>query len=156
MKPVTLFRLGLLLPYGLWLLCAGIVAIVSTVGDVSETASNILMPFFFYAFGILFWFVPYTLLAIVLWIVSREKPTSTLLRLALGAPLLLAALMILEGTAISLLSGNFPAMQQDLSGQLLLFGGFSLVVGYVCVGLAFGLYKLLTMRNMIAEEIPAE
>jgi hypothetical protein len=155
-KPVTLFRLGLLLPYALWTLSAGIVALVTTLGEVSETVSNILMPLFFYAFGILFWLIPYTLLTVGLWIVSREKPISTLKRLALGAPLLLAMLMTLEGAGISLLTGNISTLQQDLPGQLLLFGGFSLGVGYLCVGLAFVVFKILETQNLIAIEQRAE
>ncbi len=154
MKPVTLFRLGLLLPYGVWVICAGIVAILSLTGKgLSDTGSTLLMPIFFYAFGIILWLVPYTVLAISLWIWSRNKAIGSLRMAALVSPWLLTILMLVEVIFVSLSVNGLTQMANDLPSQSLFIGGFSLVVGYVCVGIAFGLHAILKNRNVIVEEV---
>lgn len=154
MKPVTLFRMGLLLPYGLWIVCTGIVAILSLTGmALSETVNTLVMPIFFYAFGVILWLVPYTVLAIGLWIWSRNKTTESLRVVALVAPWLLGMLMMLEVFLVSLPTNGLNQVVNDFTSQSLAVGVFSLVFGYACVGIAFVIYAILRNRSMIIEEI---
>jgi len=155
MKPRTYFGLALLFPYILWGMCALIIAILSAVQEVPETWNIVLMPLVFYTFGIILWFVPYTLLAIGMWMWSRNKSTAVLYKLALLAPILLFALMLLEVVLVSLPTSGVIDLTNGLPGQLALVGGFSLVFGYLSVGIALGVFKFIQSRHRIAEEIPA-
>ena len=100
------------------------------------------MPIMFYAFGILLWFIPYTILAVGMWIWSRNKSTAALYKLALIAPLLLFVLMLIEALLVSLPVDSLAELTRDLLGQSALLGGFSLVFGYLCVGIALGIFKV--------------
>jgi hypothetical protein len=101
MKPRTYFGLALLFPYILWGICALIVFLLSSK-EISEAWNIVLMPLMFYVFGIILWLVPYTVLAVAMWIWSRNKSTTALYRLALIAPILLFALMFIEVVLVSL------------------------------------------------------
>jgi len=155
MKPRTYFGIALLFPYILWGICALIVAILSAVQEVPEILNTVLMPIVFYAFGIILWFVPYTILAIGMWIWSKSKSTMALYKLALLAPILLSALMLIEVVLVSLPAVSVAELAKDLLGQSALVGGFSLVFGYLCVGVAMGVFKFLQSKHRIAEETSA-
>jgi len=79
MKPQTLLRLSLIIPYLLWGLSAIIVAVVgsskNTPFDTSSIINVLLYIPMLYAFGIFIWGIPYTLLAVGLGLWSRNKPT---------------------------------------------------------------------------------
>lgn len=151
MKSQTYFRLALLFPYILWCFCALIFFLVSS-REIPEAWNVALMPISFYTFGILVWFIPYTILAVGMWIWSRGKSTSTLYKLALLAPILLSALMFVEVVLVSLPAASVAEFAKDLPGQSALVGGFSLAFGYLCVGIAMGIFKLLQSKNLINEE----
>lgn len=154
MKPRTYFGLALLTPYALWIVCALIAYLLS--GEETSTGWDILlMPVFFYAIGILLWFIPYTLLAIGLWIWSRNKPVKSLFRAAMAAPVLMGVLMFMEGLLVNLPASDLAQLGRELPGQVALLGGLSLVFGYFCVGITLGIYKMLQARKFIAEEMPA-
>ncbi len=102
MKPRTYFVVALLFPYILWGMCALIVASLSLVQEMPETWNIVLMPIVFYAFGVILWFVPYTLLAIGMWIWSRNKSATALYKLSMLAPILLLPLMLIEAVLIAL------------------------------------------------------
>lgn len=110
------------------------------------------MPVAFYAFGVILWFIPYTILVVGMWIWSRNKPARALYKLAILAPVLLSALMLIEVVLVSLPAASIAELAKDLLGQSTLVSGFSLVFGYLCVGIAMGLYKFLLSRNMVKEE----
>lgn len=153
MKPQTYFRLALLTPYTLWALCA-LVAYLLSGQELSATWETVLMPVFFYAIGIILWFIPYTLLAIGMWIWSRKKSVLALFRAALVSPVLLGILMLIEGLLVNLPPSDMAQLARELPGQVAFLGGLSLLFGYLCVGIALGIYKLLKARNIIAEETP--
>jgi len=111
-----------------------------------------MMPFFFYAFGILLWFIPYTILAIGLWIGSRNRSVKTIQKLALTAPPLLFVLMLLEVVVFYQPASSMAELMEDLPSQAALLGGLSLFFGYLCVGFALGIFKLLKSRNIVLEE----
>jgi len=146
MKPRTYFGLALLFPYMLWGICALVVLILS-YQEISEPWNIVLMPISFYAFGILLWFIPYTVLAVGMWIWGKNKSTPALRKLVMVAPIILFTFMLIEAILISLPTNYaFPA--------LFLLGGFSLVFGYLCVGIAMGIFKILQAGGLIAEETP--
>ncbi|NJC96739.1 MAG: hypothetical protein C3F07_12865 [Anaerolineales bacterium] len=153
MKPRTYFGLALLFPYVLWILCALIVFGLSSL-ETPEFLNTVFMPVFFYAFGILLWFVPYTILAIGLWFWSRGRSAAILYKAGVVAPFLLVALMLVELLLVSLPADSFAELTRELVGQSVMLGGFSLIFGYLCVGVALGVLKLLRARNLIAEETP--
>jgi len=68
------------------------------------------------------------------------------------APLLLFALMFIEVVLVSLPADSIAELAKNLLGQSALVGGFSLVFGYLCVGVAMGLYKFLQSKSLIKEE----
>lgn len=155
MKPRTYFGIALLFPYIFWGICALIVASMSLMQEVPETWNTVLMPIIFYTFGVILWFVPYTILAAGMWIWSRNKSTTALHKLALLAPILLSALMLIEVVLVSLPALSFAELAKELLGQAALVGGFSLVFGYLNVGIALGVFKFLQSKHRIAEEMPA-
>lgn len=154
MKHRTYFGLALLTPYILWIVCA-LTAFLLSGQEISTGWDIVLMPVFFYAIGILLWFIPYTLLAVGLWIWSRNKPVPALFRAAMVAPVALGILMLLEGLLVNLPASDLAQLGRELPGQLAMLGGLSLLFGYFCVGIAWGIYKMLKSRNLIAEEMPA-
>ena len=154
MKPQPFFRLALLFPYFLWIICALVVALLSSL--TLETSSNwnvILMPIFFYAFGILIWVIPYTILAIGMSIWSKGKTTKALYKLALTAPILLFILMFVEVVVIYQPAKTMADLTAELPGQAAMLGGLSLFFGYLCVGIALGMFKLLQSKNIVSEEV---
>jgi len=153
MKPRTFFGLALLIPYFLWGICALIFFLVSS-HEIPEAWSLALMPITFYTFGILLWFVPYTILAAGMWIWGRNKSTTVLSKLALFAPVLFFVFMLVEAVLVSLPADSAIELAKSAFQMLLLLGGFSLVFGYLCVGIGLGVYKFLQSKHLIVEEIP--
>jgi len=151
LKPRTYFRVALLFPYMLWGVCALIVALISSQ-DTSAAWNIVLMPITFYVIGIILWLIPYTILAAGIWIWSRNKSTRSMYKLAMVAPLLLFALMFLEAMLVSLPAQSVGQTARDILAQGLLLGGFSLVFGYLCVGIAMVVYRSLQARHLITEE----
>jgi hypothetical protein len=62
--------------------------------------------------------------------------------------------MLIEAVLVSLPADSMAELTKDLLGQSVLVGGFSLVFGYSCVGVALGVFKFLQAKNLIAEETP--
>lgn len=150
MKPKNFLRLTLLLPYILWGICLLIFYLTSQI--TSAVWDILLMPFRIYTFGIILWFIPYTLLALGLLIWSRNKSTKAIYRIYSISPILLLIFMILESIVISMNTGEMvDGMKSTLASSLSL-GVLSLIFGYVCVGIGAGLNKFLQANNFIKEE----
>jgi uncharacterized membrane protein YvlD (DUF360 family) len=155
MKSRTYFGLALLTPYALWIICALAAFLLSSL-ETTPAWDILLMPIMFYAFGILLWFIPYTILAVGMWIWSRSKSTATLFKAAMVAPVVLGILMLLEGLLVNLPASDIAQLGRELPGQVALLGGLSLLFGYFCVGITLGIYKILQARKLIAEETPPQ
>ena len=151
MKPRTYFRLALLFPYFLWAIFALVFFLLQS-GDTSTEMNMVLMPVTFYVFGIILWFIPYTLLAIGLWIWSRNKSTTTLYKPALFAPIIFLALMLIEVILASLPAEGMADFVKSALGSAVVPVIFSLLFGYLCVGIALGTFKFLQARNLISED----
>jgi len=151
MKQKTFFKLALLFPYILWVICALVVFLLSS-RELSETWNSVLIPFGLYTFGIFLWFIPYTLLAIGMWVWSRNKSIQAIYKAGMLAPFFLVLLMFVEAILFSFGTGGIKEMFNNAVSEALALGGFSLVFGYICVGIVLGLYKFLLSRNIIKEE----
>jgi hypothetical protein len=155
MKPQTFFRLALLVPYILWGIGLLVMLPLSAMeNELSETWNFILMPIAFYTIGIILWFLPYTILAIGLGIWAKNKSINSLRNMALAAPFLFFVLMSIEIIIVNLPATTITEFLSAIAEQSLAFGVFSLLYGYVCVGIAFGIFKLLQHKNLIAIEVP--
>ena len=153
MKSRTYFGITLLIPYLLWGIC-GIIAALLSKQEISETWNMILLPVFYYLIGIIFWFIPYTILAIGMWIWSKGRSIKSVKTLILIAPFVLFILTWIEMAAITLPGQSAAESGNYILGISALTGGFSIVFGYFCIGIALGIYKLLKKRNMIMDETP--
>jgi hypothetical protein len=153
MKPRTYFGLALLFPYVLWIVSALATFALSPL-ETSTFWDMVFMPVFFYTLGILLWFFPYTILALGLWLWSRGRSTATLLKAGLAAPLLLSVLLLVEVVLVSLPVDSLAELTDELVAQSALLGGFGLVFGYLCVGIALWVFKIMQARKLIVEETP--
>ena len=161
MKPQTYLRLSLLLPYLLWAIMFSLTQLQEGSGESSPPGGateflNLGWLTAVYLVGIFLWFLPYTVLALGLFVWSRNRQANAIVRVFALAPLLLAALILLEINILSIISGGLDSY---LSGsglqELMALNGlaivFTLVAGYFCVGIGFGLYKLLQSLKIIKE-----
>jgi len=159
MKPKTFFKSALLVPYILWVICFLTVYLPYLRSDQTDPFSNLnsilsflLMVIFYYTFGAIVWFIPYTILAIGLLIWSRHKPINDIYKAALGSPLLLLVLMFLVSVLLSIDTGGIREILKNATTPFLVLGIFSLAFGYLCVGIALGVYKLLKSHGFIIED----
>lgn len=151
MKPRTYFGRALLFPYLLWCLCALIFFLISS-REIPEAWNLVLLPISFYTFGIILWFIPYTVLAIGMWLWSKHKPTTALYKLALASPMLFFALMLLEYLVVTVPTSTAANFTNGLLGQVVFLGVCSMVFGYLSVGVALGVFRFLQSRNQVVEE----
>ncbi|HRQ23079.1 MAG TPA: hypothetical protein PLF42_06575 [Anaerolineales bacterium] len=154
MKPRTYFGFALLFPYIFWGISM-LVTFALSAQETSEAWNFVLAPFAFYALGIILWFIPYTILAIGMWVWSRNRTTSALFKAGIAAPLIFFVLMLIEVIFVTLPSENLTVFMQELLNQSVFLGILSLVYGYLCVGIALGIFKILQSRNLIAQEEPS-
>jgi len=160
MKPQTLLRVSLIIPYLLWGLSALIVAVVSssknTPFDTGLIINVLLYIPMLYAFGIFIWGIPYTLLAVGLGLWSRGKPTQKIIRIFALSPVMLAILISLEMFAFSInwndLGAGFSQNSTDFGASILGIGALAVVFGYLSIGVVAGIYKVLTLLNLIKNE----
>lgn len=122
--------------------------------EISEAWNLILTPVAFFAIGVILWFFPYTILAIGLWIWSKNRSTAELRNMALTSPLLFFILLSLEAALVNLPAESIMEFTKNLLEQSLLLGVVSLVFGYLCVGIALGIFKMLQAKELIAKEAP--
>lgn len=160
MKPQNLLRSSLIIPYLLWGISAIIVMIVSSSKNTafdSNTIVNVLLYVpMFYALGIFIWGIPYTLLAVGLWLWSRGKPTRKIIKAFAFSPIMLAILIALEMLAFSInwndMRAGFSQNSADFGASVLVIGGLAIVFGYLSIGVVAGIYKVLTLLNLIKAE----
>ena len=153
MKPLTYFRFALFIPYILWGISLLVILPISMSNvEISEAWNLILTPVAFFAIGVILWFFPYTILAIGLWVWSKNRSTAELRNMALISPLLFFLLLSLEAAMVNLPAESIMEFTKNLLQQSLLLGVVSLVFGYLCVGIALGTFKFLQAKRLIAEE----
>jgi len=150
MKPQTFFRSALFIPYLLWVLCV-LIALPFTKfsEDIPQIWNVISVPVMVYLIGIILWFFPYTVLAIGLWVWSGNKTVSALKKTGMISPFLLAFLMVVETGLLFFFADDFAEFVKNALAYSAFFGGLSLVFGYFCVGIAFGVFKTIQVQGKI-------
>jgi hypothetical protein len=112
----------------------------------------------FYIFGIIVWIFPYLLLSLILFLSSFITEARTALKVFALSPLAMTLLTV--ATLNLLMFSNMgeagilsnPAIDQDYMSLNILGAAFTLIWGYLCVGIGFGIYKLLQRRGRIRDE----
>jgi hypothetical protein len=160
MKPQTLLRLSLIIPYLLWGISTIIMLVVNSVNTTAIDSNSIISALIYvpilYAFGIVIWGIPYTLLAVGLWLWSRGKSIQKAIKVFALAPIMLAILIAIEISAFSInwsdMGAGFSQNAADFGASILAMGGLAIVFGYLSIGVVTGIYKVLTMLNFIKKE----
>ncbi|HLO29229.1 MAG TPA: hypothetical protein VK249_08850 [Anaerolineales bacterium] len=167
MKTRTYLRFSLLIPFLIWGICFLLFILWSRLAsDGPGSIGSGLIPglilwlFLFYVFGILGWFLPYGLLAFILLILSFRSRAEVLMKVFALAPVAMAILIIAIVNLLSIgsqdwniFSSNPAANTEDFFGTNLWFAILTLIWGYLCVGLGFGIYKILQRRGLIKDEV---
>ena len=164
MKAKTYARLSLLLPIVLWGICLLYSLVMNSIA-VQQLDSFLSIPIVdwigqfivFYVFGVIFWILPYILLSTILFVLTFKNQVKSLLYIFVLSPFAMAILMMVEAAIFSLI---WPGVSTDTldntflssAGLYIVFALFSLVWGYICVGIGFGGYKLLQYFNIIKRE----
>lgn len=169
MKTTTYLRWSLLTPFLVWGLCV-LFFLVWSASDSSGPVANestlvgiLLWSILFYVFGIIGWFLPYVLLALILLFFSFRSRVPVLMKIFALAPLAMSVLVVLFLGLISastqdweMFSSNPMANAENFFGSPLWFVLLTLVWGHICVGIGFGIYKILQRRGFIRDEaVPA-
>ena len=168
MKTATYLRLSLLIPILVWGVCL-LFLIVASASPMSEqllsskltTITDLIFLFFaFYVFGIIIWVIPYFLLSLILLFLSFRVQARAAMKVFALSPLAMTILTIavLDLMAIgfstgdgAILSNSFGRDQDFISFNILVLA-LSLVWGYICVGIGFGIYRLLQHSRIIRDE----
>jgi hypothetical protein len=169
MKPVTVLRVLLLLPY----LMLGISIIIpqaihalandSLAQNDFVRALELIAGFYFVA--VYFWGVPYTLLTVALLLWSINRPFRTVYTVFFLSPFLLVVLMVVEIIFLPYLAGYSPSIKEwlhlplpsftdllNLAWFSLLAAIPSLVFGYIFVGFGMVIYKIFEYFKIIRSE----
>jgi len=123
MKAKTVLLLLLFLPYLVWLIA------ILIMGMPFDSILNTLIEgfSFVYAFGIIFWGIPYTTFVIGMFFWSRNKSAKEIYSALSESPLLLALITLAEFVVLFLFLGLTSA---DRSSLLDLVGGFFNIIVY--------------------------
>ncbi len=166
MKTRTYARLALLIPLLIWLvflLLALLINILVPVDRRPDGPSSLFgileMIIYYYVFGILVWFLPYLVLSIGLLIMSFKSWMKMLRSAFFLSPFAMAILVMLEATIFSLStvgdavsSSDYMTTFKNTTEINLAVGLLALVCGYICVGIGYGIYRLLQRSGRIMEE----
>jgi len=166
MKAAIYLRLSLLIPILVWGVCLLFFIIASTspinefVSSQSATPANTIFVFLgFYTFGIVIWFFPYLLLSLILLAVSFIAKVGITMKIFALSPIAMTILtitllnlLVLGTSGDSMILSSPLVKDQDFISFNLLSLIFSLIWGYICVGIGLGLYKLLQHLRIIRNE----
>jgi hypothetical protein len=165
MKTATYLRLSLLIPILVWGVCLLFLIVASTspmnelISSKLTTITDLIFPFFgFYVFGIIIWVFPYLLLSLILLFLSFRVQARAAMKAFALSPV---AMTVLTIAVINLLATGASGEGSNLSNSLIrdqdfislniLVLTFSLIWGYICVGMGFGIYKLLQRSRTISD-----
>lgn len=94
--------------------------------------------------GIMFFFIPYTAMVIALLIFLQNRSKKIHILTILLAPLLMTLLVSL----FALITNGYESMMREMTA---FYGRYSLIVGYLYVGLIFILYGILRRFRIIGD-----
>ena len=148
-KPQNVLRLLLLLPYLAWggaLLFTALIAVspenLPPINVFFDILAGVVS---FYTIGILVWGIPYTILAVGLFLWSIKKPAPLIYKVFFFSPFLLSILAIPELALVAFWPPQALSTKSlvDFLSYVLITVIPMLVIGYVFVGLGSLLYKII-------------
>jgi hypothetical protein len=156
-KPQNLLRSLLLIPYIAW----GMALLFSKLaygpdGNAPNAFLDVLAGIAtFFTVAIIGWGIPYTILAVGLFLWSIKKPTHVIYKVFLISPILLSIL-----TAVEVAYITFSPLQKapshidflDFLSYALLTVVSPLIFGYIFVGLCAVIYKVIGRLNLLKNE----
>ena len=165
MKTTTYLRLSLLIPILVWGVCLLILIVWGKIApngpgfDGSESIVNIvLLPLMFYVFGIVGWFLPYLLLCFILLIWSFRTQAHILMKVFAFSPLAMAVFIFAFLTMLSIGKEDWNTfwssstmIAENFFGTTLFLVVLAIAWGYICVGIGYGIYKLLQWKRLIRD-----
>ena len=151
MKPRRLFGIALLFPYLFWGV-SFLIANLFSSQNVSDTWNILLVPILFYTVGAIFWFIPYTLLAIGMWFWSKNKSIASLRKLGLSAPIVFSGLMSIEYSILIFADNSSTTDWAGTIGFFALIIFSSLVVGYLFVGIVLVIVNNIQKERYVQSE----
>jgi hypothetical protein len=159
MKTTTYLRYSLLVPFVIWGICLLVILTLNATAadqpspELPESITMGISIFFTaYVLGIIFWIFPYLLLGLILFFSTFIVRARTALMVFALSPVAMTLLTI--ATVIIIDLGNSGVLEESYSYSN--FMGFVAILvlgwGYICVGLGYGIYKLLQGRGKIRDE----
>ena len=167
MKTTTYLRWSLLIPFVVWGLSLLVFLVLTKLpiadGSMDAIDSMSFMDAFslflaFYVFGIILWIFPYLLLGLILFFWSFIGKAPAMIKAFALSPIAMslltaAVLIIIEfGGRTSGVPSGFETLDTSSGAAILLFAGVALIWGYMCVGVGYGLYRILKRREIIRDE----
>jgi hypothetical protein len=161
MKTTMYLRFSLLIPFVVWGICLLVILVMDAASlgkfapELPEAVSLGVAVFFTaYVLGIIFWIFPYVLLALILFFSTFISQTPMALKLFALSPLAMTLLTL--ATVIIMGASSSSSIDQDFSGLVWLVVALVLSWGYICVGIGYGIYRLLERRGTIRDEVPVQ
>ncbi len=161
MKTTTYLRFSLLIPFVIWGICLLVIMAMDAASRDQFTpklpeAISVGVGVFFtaYVLGIIFWILPYVLLALILFFSTFISQARTALKVFALSPLAMTLLTL--ATVILMDLSNANSLDQNFASLVLLAKALVLSWGYICVGIGYGIYKLLERRGIIRDEAPVQ
>jgi hypothetical protein len=166
MKTRTYARLSLLIPLVIWVIFFLVTMVINVYipadkrPDGPSSLFGVLeIILFYYVIGILIWLIPYLVLSIALLILSFKSRLEVLRYIFVLSPFAMTILVMLEATLISLATTGNTVTSIDYMSTFksttevnIFVGLLALIWGYVCVGIGYGVYKLLHRSGRIIDE----
>jgi hypothetical protein len=119
----------------------------------------VILPLLFYVFGIFGWFIPYMVLSVILFVWSFRSRAQTLMKVFALSPVVMAVIILIFVNALALGDANVnefmsdpAANAQNFLGTNVWYAAITLFWGFLCVGIGYGIYKLLQRRDLIKDE----
>jgi amino acid transporter len=162
----TYARLSLLIPFLVWGVCllSSLVASLPAVGDLIAAESSPILDWIeraivFYAIGIIIWIFPYILLGLILLSLTFIREPRVLIKVFSLSPIAMVILTLGLTMIVafwdpweSAFTSNPYSNLQDFTSFSILLVVFILIWSYICVGIGFGIYKLLQYLEIIKKE----
>jgi hypothetical protein len=159
------YRFSLLIPYLAALVLLpffrlGVAANSLESNALSSYFGFVLVPLFIlsivYIFGLLYWLIPYTVLATLLWLWSRKNDISDIHKIFMWSPVFLAILISIFYALVSyfdLFSDiNFLGRQDVISSIAICIFPVTIAFGYFFIGITASIYYYLRKKGIIVDE----
>jgi len=171
---IQFYRLALLFPYVAGLILAGIAQLLgpflsSNNSGMLESQLELVQAIIYvvgifagflmvltiaYGISAIYWLVPYTIVAIFLFVWSLKKNKSQIYKMFMWSPVFLAALITIQIALIAYLNllPDFNPIEMILPISLACAFPASIALGYFFIGLTAWIYDFLRRRGRVMDE----